>query len=196
MRNLESAMKAFPQAQFRVSWKPFFLDPSIPVEGEWLDDYILRVYGRKMDLSTSDHPLNQAGSKAGITFAYPRLVVNTMKSHRLVEYAGIQGADFQDKVIELLFSRYFENLEDISSSDVLIKIAEDAGLNGAQTLEFLKTEQYKSEVAQQYEAAKRMRISGVPHFIISKGTKGRKIQLSGGQPVAAFKEAFEELGER
>ena len=45
-RHLESAIESIKeQADFLVSWKPFFLNPTTPDEGIPLIDYISRKYG-------------------------------------------------------------------------------------------------------------------------------------------------------
>ena len=45
-RHLESAIDAMKQeAEFKVTWKPFFLNPATPKEGIPLVDYISSRYG-------------------------------------------------------------------------------------------------------------------------------------------------------
>ena len=55
------------------------------------------------------------------------LIVNTLKSHCMLDYAKSEGK--QDQLAENLFKAYFEEARDINSTDVLAKVAADTGLN-------------------------------------------------------------------
>lgn len=63
----------------------------------------------------------------GINFNPNRLIVNTLKSHCMLDYAKSEGK--QDQLAENLFKAYFEEARDINSTDVLAKVAVDTGLN-------------------------------------------------------------------
>lgn len=63
----------------------------------------------------------------GINFNFGRMIVNTLKSHCMLDYAKSEGK--QDLLAENLFRAYFEEAKDINSLDVLAKIAVDTGLN-------------------------------------------------------------------
>ena len=55
---------------------------------------------------------------------------NTLRSHRLVEWAHQQGGNvMQDRVIEAVFKGYFENGKDITSVDWLSSVAAEVGLD-------------------------------------------------------------------
>lgn len=63
----------------------------------------------------------------GISFNFDRRIVNTLKSHCMLDYARCEGK--QDLLAENLFQAYFQEAKDINSLDVLAKIAVDTGLN-------------------------------------------------------------------
>ena len=63
----------------------------------------------------------------GIKFNPDRLIVNTLKSHCMLDYAKAEGK--QDLLAENLFAAYFEQGKNINSVDVLAKVAVDTGLN-------------------------------------------------------------------
>lgn len=63
----------------------------------------------------------------GINFNADRLIVNTLKSHCMLDYAKAEGK--QDLLAENLFRAYFEEAKDINSLDILAKVAVDTGLN-------------------------------------------------------------------
>jgi len=183
-------MKQFPNTTFEVEWKPFFLNTELTEEGISMREYIQRVYGRTTDPADPSNPLNKAGRAVGIHFNPDRKMHNTLRSHRLVEYAKKQGK--QNEAIEAVFRHYFENADNIANVDKLCEISAEIGLTG-DVRAYLQSEADQDTIRQQYETARRQRISGVPYIIISKHGKRNKLAMSGAQPPEAFAEAFQEL---
>ena len=54
--------------------------------------------------------LQDTFSKIGVKYTVEGLTGNTFDSHRLVAFAGRQGADVQDKTVEAIFRLYFEEV--------------------------------------------------------------------------------------
>jgi hypothetical protein len=122
--------------QFSVSWRPFFLDPNLP-GGEGKDK--LAHYKLKFgaDRVAQMMPrMVQTFAEEGIPgYSIEGNVGNTMDSHRLLEYALRQGgAAKQDKLVEVLFERYFLKGQALSSRQVLLDAAAAADLDGADAL--------------------------------------------------------------
>eukprot|EP01116_Phalansterium_solitarium_P001732 TRINITY_DN11541_c0_g1_i1.p2 TRINITY_DN11541_c0_g1~~TRINITY_DN11541_c0_g1_i1.p2 ORF type:complete len:241 (+),score=84.53 TRINITY_DN11541_c0_g1_i1:72-725(+) len=187
-RHLEEAITSYPDTQFNIKWKPFFLNPGASVE-EPIKEHLLRKYGRNIpDLDSPSNPLNRAAAQAGIKFNQSRLVVNTLASHRLVFYAQRFGK--QNEAIEAIFKAYFEGGENINRTNVLERIGNELGLPNVK--EFLESEEGTNEVKHEYAEYSR-RINGVPFFTITKDGARRKLALSGAQPADAFRDAFDEL---
>lgn len=170
--------------QFSISWRPFFLDPNLP-GGEGKDK--LAHYKLKFgaDRVAQMMPrMVQTFAEEGIPgYSIEGNVGNTMDSHRLLEYALRQGGPAkQDKLVEVLFERYFLKGQALSSRQVLLDAAAAADLDGAEAL--LASDQLHDEVWSEVESAYQAGVSGVPHFKIDGGGPGR--ELSGGQPPEAF----------
>ena len=51
--------------------------------------------------------LQETFKNEGLDFTINGLTGNTLNSHRLIAYAGRQGYDIQDKLVEELFKAYF-----------------------------------------------------------------------------------------
>ena len=51
--------------------------------------------------------LQETFKKEGLDYTMDGLTGNTLNSHRLIAYAGEQGCDIQDRVVEELFKAYF-----------------------------------------------------------------------------------------
>ena len=124
--------------------------------------------------------MESVGKGEGIEFKYGGKIGNTRDSHRLITEAGAadaaNGGDLQDRLVNALFHAYFEVNEDISSREVLARIAAEVGVFDSQEkgMEFLKSEKRGEEVDKEVEFNQYRRgISGVPHFII----EGKKKDL-------------------
>jgi predicted DsbA family dithiol-disulfide isomerase len=113
--------------------------------------------------------MHSIGESVGIDFKYGGKIGNTRDSHRIIAEAGARGGDLQDRLVNALFHAYFEVNEDISSKEVLARIAAEVGLfkDKEEGVEFLKSEKRGPEVDKEVEFNQYRRgISGVPHFII------------------------------
>ncbi len=133
----------------------------------------------------------ETGKQEGINFSYGGKIGSTFDSHRLLYYVKQQddGEKKQNDLINVIFRYYFEEEQDLSDHQVLIRAAEQIGLNGNQIKEFLQSNQYVKEVQQEINESQRERISGVPHFRIND-----RIELSGAQDPQQFLQAFRKAG--
>lgn len=185
-RNFEQALKqeSIPKESVPVSWKPFFLNIDSPPDGEPIKELLLKKYGQQAG-SQMIASLKEAGARTGISFTDDRVGHNTLLSHRLVHLAAQQGR--QDAVIEGIFSRYFERGERLSDVDLLVDIAEKAGVVGAR--EYLEGDAGADDVLKEFRSGvQQYQISGVPFFVI-EGAE-RSVALSGAQPPESFVRAF------
>jgi len=130
-------MKKRPSYKYKISFKPYFLNPNISGnEGMNINEYLEKKYGRKID-PTQKTPLDIAGESVGIKFNSSRAICNTLTSHRLVDYAERFGK--QDEIINELFKIYFEEAKNINNIDILVEVAEKFGIPKAR--EFLLTDE-------------------------------------------------------
>ena len=184
-RRFERA-KAGRPTELAVEWRPFQLNPDMPAEGVDRMRYLVAKFGSEERVSEIFEAIEQAGESEGIKFVFDRIACtpNTVDSHRLIEYAGAHNV--QDKVVEALFHRYFEQGEDISDHSVLTAAGVDGGLNEDELRRFLDGSDGVDEIKKESEAASRAGISGVPCFIF----EGR-YAVSGAQPPDVFERVFE-----
>ncbi|KAL3150213.1 hypothetical protein ABBQ32_000072 [Trebouxia sp. C0010 RCD-2024] len=187
-RRLETAIKKFQgQKSFEVRWHPFFLNPDASKEGVNKLEMYKQKFGEQR-VKQMVPMLTEVFAKEGLSYTMEGSTGNTLNSHRLIALAGQQGLDKQDKLVELLFKAYFTQGLFINDKQVLLKAAEEAGIEGAQHL--LDTEdELKSEVLHEVKTIAQARgVTGVPFFIIND-----KYQLSGAQDPDTFAKVFETL---
>ena len=159
-----------------------------------MDDYINQKYGNGVAAQAAIR-LDQAGRSIGIIFNRSRRIVNTINSHRLMEYVNKNYCFLVgDKVMNNLFKLYFENAKDISNDDILIESLNDIteiNNNDKDNIKtFLKTNQFQTEVMNADKLAKSSRINGVPHIIIINQNGSKLASLSGAQGPDVFIQLF------
>ena len=192
-RRLEKALSQIDTSNVNVSisWHAYELDHGLPTDGSLLK---LDRYKQKFGETRVKQMLPQmteTGKQEGIQFSYGGKIGSTFDSHRLLYYVKQQenGEKKQNDLINVLFRAYFEQEQDLSDHQVLIKAAEQVGFNSNDIKEFLQSDKYTKEVQQEINQSQQEGISGVPHFKINE-----KIELSGAQDPQQFIQAFKKAG--
>lgn len=124
------------------------------------------------------------GQSEGICFSFQGKMGNTRDAHRLVQLARARegaNAGVQERLMAGLMRRYFEEGGDITSHEMLVSAAVEAGLDGEEAKRWLEEGKGGSEVDKEVQEAYAKGINGVPHFFIND-----KYEISGAQEVEAF----------
>jgi predicted DsbA family dithiol-disulfide isomerase len=181
-RRLDKALASLPDVETQVTFRPFFLDSTLPPEGMDRQRYMLAKFGAER-LKTIHDPLIAAGAEDGVPYAFDKITrtPNTLNAHRLSRWALVSGV--QRTVMEALFMAYWSWGQDISDTKVLSTIATVNGLHGEDIANLLGTEADKKEVLEEAQLAQNIGVTGVPTFIIN-----RKYGMAGAQPVEALVE--------
>jgi predicted DsbA family dithiol-disulfide isomerase len=146
-RRLARAMAMRPRLSVARTWRPFQLNPDLPLEGLSRELYLHLKFGGLRSAERIHNALATAGAREGIDFAFDRIrrTPNTLNAHRLIRLAAASGR--ADAVAEALFQGYFSDGVDIGDVDALARVAAGAGL----------AEEHR---------ARRIGIDAVPCFII------------------------------
>lgn len=169
-RRLEHALDQLGSRESTaIEWLPFELNPDMPTEGMERSVYRARKFGaeRSADL---DAQMIALGHAEGITFAFGRMqrTPNTRKCHMLMAAARQQGG--AHVLAEALFRAYFEDGRDVGDEDVLMGLANAAGLDQEQVAAALSNDELRSLIISVEAQAGEMQISGVPFFIVDRKT--------------------------
>jgi predicted DsbA family dithiol-disulfide isomerase len=186
-RRLEKALR---DRAASVRWHPFQLNPDMPREGTDRKSYRIAKFGSWERSQELDARVAAAGRGEGIAFNFDKMArtPNTLDAHRTIWLAGVRGV--QDSVVEALFLAYFTDGRDLSDRATLAGIAAEAGLDRAGVDGLLAGDGGLDVVSAGKERARRLRVSGVPFFVVN----GR-VALSGAQPPELFRQAFEQAGD-
>ncbi|MFC3225855.1 DsbA family oxidoreductase [Marinibaculum pumilum] len=185
-RRFERALAQRPDLDVQIDWRPYQLNPEMPREGVDRKAYLEAKFGGPERAQQIYDNIRDAGAEENIDFDFAAIpkTPNTLDSHRLIRWAASAGV--QDLVVERLFQAYFENGEDIGDRQVLLGIAEEAGMDRGLVAELLEDEADTDLIRKEDALARQMGVEGVPCFIID-----RKYVVSGAQDPEVFLKAFE-----
>ncbi len=172
-----------------IHLQPFELNPQMAAEGEDAVEHLQRKYASTAaQIQANQQMIRERGAALGFTFNMDqrRRVYNTFDAHRLLHWAATQGRDLALK--HLLLRAYFTDGEDVSSLDVLARLAGEAGLDVASARGMLADGSFADEVRTQEQFFLDHGIHSVPAVILN----GRHL-ISGGQPAEAFEQALRQV---
>ncbi|KAL9101338.1 MAG: hypothetical protein Q9163_003385 [Psora crenata] len=183
--------KAHPESTdtFTTTWLPYQLNPHAPSPGINKRDYYIQRFGEQK-MSMMFPRLEEIGKGVGINFKFGGKTGNTRESHRLVQLAKTKGSDMQNKVVEELFSTYFEKEGDITDHGTLRAAAVRMGLDDAEVQNYLKSDKGGAEVDREVAEAQTRGVTGVPNFVLQN-----KYEIGGAQDPEAFMRVFERVKE-
>ncbi len=189
-RRLEHAIERRADIDFDVHWRPYRLDPTVPRQGLQRKAYLSAKFGDGPEVAQRGKAIRLLGEKENIAFDFGRIArtPNTTDSHRLILWAGAAG--IQNRIVEAIFSAYFEEGRDIGDPAVLEWIAAQAGLDGDLVRKLL-AEGADIELVEREDAlAHRMGIQGVPTFIFAN-----KYLVSGAQEPETLLNIIEKVAD-
>lgn len=186
-RHLDAALAelAAEGLRFNVRWRPYQLNPDMPVEGVVRATYRAQKFGSETRGRELDANVAEAGRAAGVTFQHNLMqrTPNSLAAHRVIRMAGAEGV--QNEVLEALFRGYFQDGRDVGDVPTLVELAGTGGLQPDAVATLLAGEDQKAEVLAEDLAARSGGISGVPSFLMD-----RHLLFSGAMPAARMADAF------
>ncbi|HEY9677578.1 MAG TPA: DsbA family oxidoreductase [Drouetiella sp.] len=185
---LDEALKTLGnKLNIKTTWKPFELNPSMPLEGTERKAYLQKKFGTS-DLSGMQNRLANAGAENGVQFNFDEIkkVPNTFKAHRLLWFAETKSK--QHALSEILFRNYFFDGKDVGDTDVLVDAAAEAGLDASEVRDFLNSESAVEEVRNEELEGRTLGINAVPTFILNG-----EVVASGAVPPQELVAAIESL---
>lgn len=166
-RRLEKALALTPELPVEVYYHPYFLNDWIPREGMPREDYLTKKFGSVEAYKGMATRVAEAAAQEGLTYAVDKIArqPNTLDSHRLIHWAGLQGKGPEMK--QRLMDLYFAEGADLTDREVLVRAAADLGLDPHEVRARLATQDDIAETRRAADSAKEVGITGVPTFIIA-----------------------------
>ena len=148
--------------------------------------YLAAKFGGPDRAERQNERLRQIGREEGIAFNFDAIsrTPNTVNSHRLVHYAGLEGR--QGEVVEALFRSFFFDGRDLGDLEVLTYIGAASGLDSARLRRYLRGDEDRAHIHALDEKARQAGITGVPCYVIDG-----KYAVSGAQSPEIFHQIFD-----
>jgi len=192
MSALERALQRIGDevGEVELHLQPFELNPTMPSEGADAAEYLSSKYGLSAEqLEVNRARIAERGAAEGFAFGTRLHVWNTFDAHRLLFFAGLEGPPGAQRVLKrALLEAYHGDGRNISSHDVLLELAVEAGLPAGRVREVLERGEFADQVRQAERFWQEVGIHSVPAVIVD-----RKHLISGGQPSAVFEQALRQI---
>jgi predicted DsbA family dithiol-disulfide isomerase len=175
--HLDAARAADATSLFDVEWHPYQLNPDMPPGGMDRRAYLESKFGGRAAAVRAYAPVVEAAAAAGLEIDWAAIerTPNTLDSHRLIHWAGLEG--YQDAAVSALFAAYFVDGRDIGDTAVLADIAESCGMDRDVVARLLSGDGDRAAIAARDAHARARGVTGVPTFIA-----GDRHVLRGAQP--------------
>ena len=166
-----------------MHFAPFLLRPETPHEG--------MPARRIVPPEAPPTAMEQRGEALGIEFRRGR--VWSSYSHlapQPPEYA-FQTSDFETAWAfhRRLFKAYFTELENIGDVDLLVRLAEEKGLDGTELRAALTDRRLEREVDEGIAWSRQIGVTAIPTFVFNQRTG-----MVGAQELPAFREMMQRVG--
>jgi predicted DsbA family dithiol-disulfide isomerase len=179
------------EVQAELHFQPFELNPQMGPGGQDVSEHLTQKYGSTAEQQAqAREAIRQRGEAVGFTFRREGRgrVWNTFNAHRLLHWAGLQEGGAQLALKKALLEACHGRAEVMESADVLVQLAESAGLDGARAREILAGDEYAAEVREQEQMYTNAGIHSVPAVILND-----KHLISGGHPPEVFERAIRQI---
>jgi predicted DsbA family dithiol-disulfide isomerase len=164
-----------------VRYAPFLLDPTTPPEGK-----PRRQYTKQGDGPT---PIEQRAETLGIRFSRGReWTSSSLLALEAAEFVGNQPPDVRERFHRQMFKAYFDELADIGNQDVVLQVAEEAGVATAELAAALERGEFRQQLVDGLQWSRAIGVTAVPTFIFDE-----RLGVVGAQPLEVLEEALLEV---
>jgi predicted DsbA family dithiol-disulfide isomerase len=166
---------------FDVHFAPYLLRPETPPGG---------MPARRITAADAPQtPMELRGEKLGIRFKRGR--TTTSYSHLALEAAefAFQYSEDPWAFHRRLFRAYFEDLEDIGDVEVLVRLADEMGVDSKSLREALADRRFEAEVDEGIAWSRQIGVTAIPTFVFNE-----RQGMVGAQELPAFREMMQRVG--
>jgi predicted DsbA family dithiol-disulfide isomerase len=158
-----------------IRWRPFELNPQMPMEGEGQEAHLARKYGRSAEQGTALRGQMKAiADSAGVSLSWegegeapPAMMWNTRDCHKLLTFALDEAGPMVQTALKLaLFKAHFNERKPLGDRAVLFDIAASVGLHREAAKAALDDPDLEARVIAEEAQAWDFNISGVPAMIV------------------------------
>ncbi len=190
LHGLERALERLgPDVPVELHFQPFELNPDLGPEGRDIVEYLGAKYGKSpAEIEETQARIRARGAAVGFAFGPRTRTWNTFDAHRLLHWAGLQGAARQRALKHALLTAYHGEGRNPGAADVLRDAAVAAGLDGDAAAEVLASGRYADEVRAEEQRWQGLGIHAVPSVVVD----GQHL-IQGGQPPELYEQALRKI---
>lgn len=165
---IEQVRRDVPDLECNKRWRPFFLNPQTPPEGEPYLPFLVDKFGSREAVEALFERVREAGRPYGIEYAFEKITLraNTLQAHRLIHWAQQQGD--AEALVERLFVAQFQRGEYVGNVGLLAAIAGECGYSAADAAAYLASTQDTDSVRAMEADVRQAGIRQVPTFIVDR----------------------------
>jgi predicted DsbA family dithiol-disulfide isomerase len=180
------------KANFEVHFRPFELNPKMPLVGQDAIEHLTEKYGLTVEqVQANQANIRAKALEAGFEF-HPegrKRVYNTFDAHRLLYWASKEyGLQKQAKLKKELLNTYFCLAVNLDKQENLIDAVLRSGLDKDRAQEILNGKEFTNEVREEEATYTGAGISSVPSIILNG-----EYLLQGAQAPESFVNAFKQI---
>ena len=191
----QAAARLKGEVALDMHFQPFELNPHMAPEGQDMEAHLHEKYGSTPEQQAQMRAvITERGAQVGFTFRMDKRsrTWNTFDAHRLLHWLGEEGAAGQQSALKhALFKAYFTDGESPSSHTVLLRIAQELGLDVGRAQAILASDAYAVDVRSAEQRWQALGIHSVPAVVINE-----RHLISGGQPVEVFEQALRQIAQQ
>jgi predicted DsbA family dithiol-disulfide isomerase len=161
----------------------FPLHPDTPVEGREMAGFYAQ---RGLDPEAMYQQMKARMDAEGLPYGRRTHTYNSRLAQELGKWADTQpgGAALHDA----LYKAYFVEARNIGDPDILVEIAENVGLDGAEARKVLDERRFKDAIDADWQKSAAYGVTGVPTFVAAR------YGVVGAQPYEALAQLVERAG--
>lgn len=172
LRRLDQALASLrlhhPSLDISVRWRPFFLNPHTPPDGEPYLPFLINKFGSTEAVAALFQRVREAGAVYGLDYRFEKIErrANTLQTHRLIHWAQQHGD--ARPLVERLFVGQFQRGEAIGDPAVLADIAAECDYPRAEVSAYLASDRDIEQVCDMEREFRTRGVRAVPTFIIGQ----------------------------
>ncbi len=172
-----------------LHFQPFELNPGMASAGEDAATYLKAKYGlTDAQLAANRENIRARGAALGFVFGDRARVWNTFDAHRLLHWAGLQGAAAQHALKRALLQAYHGDGRNPGAREVLLDAAAQAGLDTTEAAAVIDDSDAFADAVRDAELQwQQAGIRSVPSLVIDQ-----RYLVQGGQPPEVFEQVLRE----
>jgi predicted DsbA family dithiol-disulfide isomerase len=144
------------------------------------------MFGPDKDIDAMNANMAGLMEQEGLPYGARSNTFNSRLAQELGTWADTQ--DGGDALHMKIYQAYFVDNKNVGDVDILVELAESAGLDGAAARKVLEERSFEAAVDADWDKARQMGVSGVPTYVA--GGAG----VVGAQPYEALEQLMEHAG--